>query len=369
MSEEAITRLMEQRLDSLRKRWEELKEILSDPSVYEDPERMANLQKEYAHLDELMQTYLEYLKVKENIKEAKQIIRDSDDEEFIALAREELAESEKKLENLKNQLLKQLMPLKKEDKKPAIIEIRAGTGGDEAALFAGDLFRMYQRFAERKGYKLEILRQTPGAVGGYKQITFKIDYPGAYGLLKYESGVHRVQRIPITESGGRIHTSAASVVVLPEPDPVEVKIDEKDLKRETFAASGPGGQHVNRNQTAVRLTHIPTGIVVECQDERSQLQNYKRALEILRARLYELELRKRQEELDAKRRSSILTGDRSVKIRTYNFPQNRVTDHRINLTLYKLEEILDGELDPLIEALQIAENVEQLKREANEEHT
>ncbi len=289
-----------------------------------------------------------------------------DIQEEIRATLHELANEER---HLFLEILQRLAPAEPEDERPAIIEIRSGTGGDEAALFAGDLFRMYVRYCERKGWKWELLSAHEGKIGGYKHVILKIKQNGTYGILKFESGVHRVQRIPITESGGRIHTSTASVVVLPEPDPLEVQIDEKDIRRETFRASGPGGQHVNKTESAVRLVHIPTGIVVECQDERSQHQNFQKALRLLRLRLYERYRQEREQALRQRRRSAIRTGDRSEKIRTYNFPQNRVTDHRIRLTLYQLEDILDGDLDPLIQALRIHQAIQHLKTQSHDKET
>lgn len=325
------------------------------------------LQKQLSKLEQLAETFQQLQKVLKDIDEAQTIIREESDRELVHMAEQELKQLTHQKEILLRHLARLLNPLPSNHHKNAVVEIRAGTGGEEAALFAGDLFRMYTRFCERQGWQWEVLSVSEGKMGGYKQIVFLIKGKEAYGKLRFESGVHRVQRVPITESAGRIHTSAASVVVLPEPEPVDVHIDEKEIKKETFRASGPGGQHMQKNETAVRLTHLPTGIVVECQDERSQFQNYRKALQILKARLYERALAKQREELDRIRRSSIQTGDRSVKIRTYNFPQNRVTDHRIHLTLYTLEQVMDGELTPLIEALELAESIELLKSHTHDE--
>jgi len=349
------------RLERLKDRFEELKEELSKGDVINDIQKYTKLTKEFKLLEPIVVEFDRYKRMIKELEEAKDILINGDDYELKEIAKLEINELEKEIIKSEEKLRYLLVPKDPVDEKNAIVEIRAGTGGDEAALFAGDLFRMYYRFCERKNWKVEVNRYTEGTVGGYKEIVFKVIGHGAYGVLKFEGGVHRVQRIPLTETQGRIHTSAASVVVLPEPSEIEVVIDPKDIKKETFCASGPGGQSVNTAYSAVRLTHIPTGIVVTCQDERSQTRNLEKAMNELRARIYNLQYQKFLEEITKKRRTMISTGDRSVKIRTYNFPQNRVTDHRINFTIYNLEAIMDGELDELINQLQMAENAEKLK--------
>jgi len=324
---------------------------LADAAVLSDPQALQRLGKQHAELSELAQLYAQYQQVEQRIQEAEELLATSDDPDLRALAQEELEEASKRRAQLERALVAHLLPRDPNDERSVIIEIRPGTGGEEAALFAGDLARMYMRYAERRGWKYEILDSEPSDLGGYKYITFSVQGKGAYSQLKHESGVHRVQRIPITESGGRIHTSTATVAVLPEAEEVDVQINPDDLEIETFRSSGPGGQHMQKNETAVRITHKPTGITVSCQDERSQLQNRERALRLLRAKLYEMEQARRRQERDQLRRSQIGTGERSEKIRTYNFPDRRVTDHRIGLTLHNLDEILDGELQPLIDAL------------------
>ncbi|MCS7073351.1 MAG: peptide chain release factor 1 [Bacteroidia bacterium] len=351
---------MIEKLQEIQSRFEEVGKLLTDPDVVSDVKQLANLSKEYKELSKLVEVYKEYQLVHSNLENTKQIIAEETDEEMRELAKEELALLEPKLETLTDELKKLLIPKDPDDSKNVILEIRAGTGGDEASLFAGDLFRMYQRFCENKGLKLEVSDFTEGTSGGYKEIIASISGEDCYGLLKFESGVHRVQRVPATETQGRIHTSAASVVVLPEPEEFEVELKDADIRKETFCSSGPGGQSVNTTYSAVRLTHIPTGIVVSCQDEKSQIKNYEKALKTLRARIYDVEMSKRTSEQAAIRKSLVSTGDRSAKIRTYNYPQSRVTEHRIGLTLYNLPAIMDGALDEIIEALRIAETAEKL---------
>lgn len=339
---------MIEHLDSLEQKYEKISFLLSSPSNSVD---YISLSKEFSDLEPIVKKFRELKEIRKKISEAKEILRDSKDEELRILAEEELKELDKKEEKLLNEIKILLVPKDPNDEKDIFLEIRAGTGGQEATLFAQDLFRMYYRFAERKGWKVEIMDQSVSDIGGFKEIIMSIKGKRVWSYLKWESGVHRVQRIPKTESSGRIHTSTATVAVLPEVDDVEIHIELKDLKIEAFGASGPGGQNVNRNYTAIRVTHIPTGIVVSCQDEKSQHRNKEKALRILRARLYEMAEREQIEKISKDRRKQVGTGERAEKIRTYNFIQGRVTDHRINLTLYKLEAILDGELDDLIDAL------------------
>ncbi len=350
------------KLEKLKKRYEELTQLLSQPDVVSDFERYKSLSKEHHELSEIVELYNKYLETEKILNETKLLYRTTSDPELKTLAQEEINSLQEKLKSLEEQLKDALIPKDPNDTKNAIVEIRAGTGGEEAALFAADLFRMYSRYAEKKGWKVEVMDFNETGLGGFKEIIFYVTGSNVYGTLKYESGVHRVQRVPITESSGRIHTSAASVVVLPEIEDVEIEINPDDLKIEFYRAGGHGGQNVNKVETAVRITHIPTGIVVQCQDERSQFKNREKAMKILRSRLYDKMIMEKEAEITAHRRSLVKTGDRSEKIRTYNFPQNRVTDHRINLTLYNLQEILDGELDPIIEALKLADKKEKLEQ-------
>jgi peptide chain release factor 1 len=297
----------------------------------------------------------------EDLEAAKDIIQNEKDEELREMAKEEITSLEEKMPIAEEELKLLLIPVDPQDFKNAIVEIRAGSGGDEASIFAGDLFRMYAKFAERKGWKMEINSQSEGSSGGYKEVICKVSGQGVYGVLKYESGVHRVQRVPQTETQGRVHTSAASIAVLPEADEFDVELNISDVRKDTFCSSGPGGQSVNTTYSAIRLTHVPTGIVVQCQDEKSQIKNYEKALDELRTRLYNLEYEKYLNEISAKRKTMVSTGDRSAKIRTYNYPQSRVTDHRINYTMYNLPVFMDGAIQEVIDQLQIAENSERLK--------
>ncbi len=339
------------KLESVEKRYEDITRELSDPKTVNNPEKVSKLSKELSQLEDIVKLFREYKSILSRIEEAKTILKEEKDEDLKNLAKEELSELEPRLEEVTEKLKLALIPKDPLDEKNIFLEIRAGTGGEEAALFAAELFRMYAKYAERKGWKVEIMDSHPTGLGGFKEIIAQIKGKGVYSRLKYESGVHRVQRVPETESQGRIHTSAVTVAILPEPDEMEVEIRPEDLKIEVFRASGHGGQHVNRTESAVRITHIPTGIVVSCQDERSQHQNKAKAMKILRARLYEKMRREQEEKIREERRSQIGSGDRSEKIRTYNFPQSRVTDHRIGLTLYRLSEILEGDLDQVIDPL------------------
>lgn len=352
------------RIEQIKHRFNEIEKELENPEILRDTGKTIALNKEYSELKPVVEKGERYVGLLDKIEEDMEILRSSSDAELKLLAKGELDELQQVCEQAEEEIKRLLLPKSPEDKKNAIVEIRAGTGGEEAALFVADLYKMYTKFVERKGWKKEILQMNPTGLGGFKEIIFSVIGEHAYGTLKYESGVHRVQRIPITETGGRIHTSAASVVVLPEAEEVDILIDPKDLRIDVFRSSGPGGQSVNTTDSAVRITHIPTGIVVTCQDEKSQHKNKAKALKVLRARLYDLRKKEEEEKQSANRRSIIGTGDRSEKIRTYNFPQNRVTDHRINLTVYKLQEILGGEIDEFIEQLAIAEADARLAEEA-----
>jgi len=348
-------------VDKLEQRLKEIDKQMADPTVLSDQKRMIELNRERRHVEDILLVGRKYRQVRMGIDEARQIISSSDDDELVAMAQDELVVYNSEFETVERELKLKLLPRDPKDDKAAIVEIRAGTGGDEAGLFVGDIFRMYQRYADTKGWRLDILNSHESEVGGFKEIIFSIDGDTAYGLMKYESGVHRVQRVPVTETQGRIHTSAVSVVVLPEAKEVDVEIKENEIKIDVYRSSGPGGQSVNTTDSAVRITHLPTGLIVTCQDEKSQLKNKNKALRVLRARLYDKKMAEQQAKITAERRSMISTGDRSAKIRTYNFPQSRVTDHRIGLTLYKLDEILSGNLDLLIESLRQHEQETLLK--------
>ncbi|HNY02448.1 MAG TPA: peptide chain release factor 1 [Bacteroidales bacterium] len=349
------------KLEAIRLRFEDIQNQMNDPSAMSDMKNYIRLSKDYKELQPIMEAFGTYKTILSNIDNAKDIIHNEKDEEFRTLAKEELSILVTEKDRLEESIRMMLVPADPEDGKNAVVEIRAGTGGDEASIFAGDLFRMYSKYAESKRWKIEPVDFTEGTMGGFKEIIFNILGENVYGLMKYESGVHRVQRVPQTETQGRVHTSAATVAVLPEADEFDVEIKASDVRKDTFCSSGPGGQSVNTTYSAIRLTHIPSGIVVSCQDEKSQIKNFEKAMKVLRTRLYELEHQKYLDEISKKRKTMVSTGDRSAKIRTYNYPQSRVTDHRINLTLYNLPVVMDGEVQPLIDALQLAENAERLK--------
>lgn len=357
------------KVQAVENKFMDLEQRISDPSVIARQEEWQKLTKEHASLAPIVETYRQYKDVTEQIQGDRELLKDPEsDGEIIAMAKEELAELEKKQAGLEDELHILMLPKDPRDDKNVIMEIRGGAGGDEAALFAGDLFRMYMKYIEKQpGWKASIISSNAPELGGFKEVIFSVEGHGVYGKLKYESGVHRVQRVPVTEAGGRIHTSTATVAVLPEAEDVEVNLNMDDVRVDYYRSSGAGGQHVNKTSSAVRMTHIPTGIVVECQDERSQLENRAKAMRVLKARL----LDKAQQEVDAEvteaRRSQVGTGDRSERIRTYNFPQGRVTDHRINLTLYKLENVLNGDLDEFIQALAEAHRAELMKEESDDE--
>jgi peptide chain release factor 1 len=349
------------RLHAITDRYNEVAKSISDPDVIADMKRYTSLMKEYKDLEPIVQRGREYLQIVSNIESAKAVLSGKEDAEFKEMAQQELDELIPQLESMTEEVKMLLIPKDPEDTRNCILEIRGGTGGDEAAIFAGDLYRMYTRYIQTKGWKFEVLSVSEGTMGGYKEVTLEVSGEEVYGTLKFESGVHRVQRVPETEAQGRIHTSAATVAIMPEAEEFDVVINPADIQRDTYRSSGAGGQHVNKTESAVRLTHIPTGVVVACQEGRSQHENQEKAMTMLRTRIFEAEVNRRQEERARMRKSLVSTGDRSAKIRTYNFPQGRVTDHRINLTLYNLDSIMNGDLDEIIEALKLAENTEKLK--------
>lgn len=352
---------MLEKLKAIYHRWQEIGEQLLQPEVMQDMKKYIKLNKDYKDLQPIVEAYKEYDGSVKGLNSAKEILATEKDEELREMAKAEIDELTKKIENLESEIRILLLPKDPQDSKNAVLEIRAGTGGDEASIFAGDLYRMYTRYCEKRNWKIELIDFAEGTAGGFKEIILNVIGENAYGVLKFESGVHRVQRVPQTETQGRVHTSAASVVVLPEADEFDIELKMSDIRKDTYCSSGPGGQSVNTTYSAVRLTHIPTGIVVSIQDEKSQIKNYEKALKILRTRLYEMEYEKYLNEMSSKRKTMVSTGDRSAKIRTYNYPQGRVTDHRIGLSLYNLPVTMDGEIQEFIDALQVAENAERLK--------
>ena len=352
---------MLEKIRLVKQRFDEVADLIIQPDIITDQERYVKLNKEYKDLQSIVEKGEEYKSVLNNIEEAKEIISDGSDSEMVEMAKMELESGQEKLPQLEEQLKFMLIPKDPQDAKNVIVEIRAGTGGDEASIFAGDLFRMYQKFAAERGWKLEVEDLNEGTAGGFKEIIFSLSGEEVYGTMKFESGVHRVQRVPQTETQGRVHTSAATVMVLPEAEEFDIDLKMSDVRIDYFCASGPGGQSVNTTYSAVRLTHLPTGIVAQCQDQKSQHKNKDKALKVLRSRLYEQELQKKLEEDAAQRKTLVSSGDRSAKIRTYNYPQGRVTEHRIGLTIYDLSSVINGDLSKIIEELKLAENAEKLK--------
>lgn len=349
------------KLQAIKERFEEVGQLIIQPDAMSDMSKYTKLSKEYKDLEKVVVVYNTYKLIMENIQSTKTILDKEKDPDFREMAKIELDELKDKQETMEEDLRTMLIPKDPNDSKDCILEIRGGTGGDEAAIFAGDLFRMYERFCEKLNLKLTVLDLTFGSSGGYKEIISSVSGTDAYGMLKYESGVHRVQRVPATETQGRVHTSAATVAVLPEMEEVDVQIDMNEVRKDTYCSSGPGGQSVNTTYSAVRLTHEPTGLVVTCQDQKSQIKNFEKALKVLRSRIYEIELAKHNETVGAQRKSMIGSGDRSDKIRTYNYPQSRVTDHRINRTVYNLPEVMEGNIEEFIQALRFAENAEKMQ--------
>lgn len=349
------------KLEAIYMRFQEIGEQIVDPEIIADMKRYVKLNKEYKDLEEIVEAYKKYKNVLENIASSKEMLKTETDKDFVDMAKAEIEALYDEQEQLEESIKLLLIPKDEEDTKNVIIEIRAGTGGDEASIFVGDLFKMYSRYIEKRGWKMEVLTVNEGTMGGYKEISFSVEGEDVYGVMKFESGVHRVQRVPQTESQGRVHTSAVTVAVLPEAEEFDIEIRKDDIKRDTFRSSGAGGQHVNKTESAVRFKHIPTGVVVECQEGRSQLKNFDIAMKVLRTRLYEAEVIRREQERAAERKSQVSTGDRSAKIRTYNYPQGRVTDHRIGLTLYNLDAIMAGDMDEIVQSLKIAENAEKLQ--------
>jgi len=346
------------KLEAIKERFDEVSQLIVDPEIISDMKQYIQLNKEYKDLQPIMEAYKAYRNLLSNIEMAKEMLKD---EEMKEMAKMELDELQPQQELMEEEIKVLLIPKDPTDSKNVVVEIRAGAGGDEASIFAGDLYRMYLNYASKKSWKTELVDAADGTSGGYKEIIFNVNGEDVYGMLKFESGVHRVQRVPQTETQGRVHTSAASVVVMPEAEEFDVEIKDSDIRKDTYCSSGPGGQSVNTTYSAVRLTHIPTGIVAQCQDQKSQHKNYDKALKVLRSRIYELELQKRLDELAGQRKTMVVTGDRSAKIRTYNYPQGRVTDHRIGLTEYNLQNVINGDIEKFIEELKLAENAEKLK--------
>jgi peptide chain release factor 1 len=349
-----------EKMEALRLRFEEVGQMITDPGVISDQKRYVKLNKEYRELEDIVEVGKRYKNLLENMETSRAMLKESD-EEMRAMAREEVDALEDERPKMEEEIKMLLLPGDPEDSKNAVLELRAGAGGDEASIFAGDLFRMYTKFCENKGWKAEVTHYSEGTSGGYKEVVMKVSGNGVYGILKYESGVHRVQRVPQTETQGRVHTSAASVAVLPEAEEFDIDLKQEDIRKDTYCSSGPGGQSVNTTYSAIRLTHIPSGIVVTCQDQKSQIKNLDKAMTELRTRLYNLEYQKYLDEISSKRKTMVSTGDRSAKIRTYNYPQGRVTDHRINYTIHNLPAVIDGDIGGIIDKLQIEENAERLK--------
>jgi peptide chain release factor 1 len=353
------------KLNIIKQRYDEVSDLIIQPDVIADQKRYVNLNKEYTNLRPIVEKRQQYLTLLANLEEAEEIISAAEDAEMVEMAKMQLDEAKSALPPLEEEIKFLLIPKDPEDARDVVMEIRAGTGGDEASIFAGDLYRMYSKYCESKGWKTNVIDLNEGTAGGFKEIHFEVTGNNVYGTLKFEAGVHRVQRVPQTETQGRVHTSAATVMIIPEAEDFDVQIDPKDVRIDFFCSSGPGGQSVNTTYSAVRLTHLPTGLVAQCQDQKSQHKNKEKAFKVLRSRLYDLELAKRQEEDAAKRNSQVSSGDRSAKIRTYNYPQGRVTDHRIGLTLYDLQNIMNGDIQRIIDELQLVDNTEKLK-EASE---
>jgi len=354
------------RLEGVKARFEEVGQLITDPSIIADMKKYVKLNREYKQLQPVIEAYETFRNLLSNIDSAKEMLAEGQDDEMKEMVKEELDLYQQQVSPLEEEIKLLLLPKDPEDEKAAIVEIRAGTGGDEASIFAGDLYRMYSKYFESRGWKASTTSFTEGTVGGFKEIIMDVTGDGVYGTMKYESGVHRVQRVPQTETQGRVHTSAATVAVLPEAEDFEIDVKQSDIRKDTYCSSGPGGQSVNTTYSAIRLTHIPTGIVVTCQDEKSQLKNLDKAMKELRTRLYNLEYQKRMDEISSKRKTMVSSGDRSAKIRTYNYSQGRVTDHRINLTLYNLQAVINGDLKEIIGKLQMAENAERLKESGME---
>lgn len=356
---------MIEKLEEIKHRFEEVGQLIVQPDIVTDMKKFGELNKEYKDLEKIVVKYKEYTVAKSNLKNAKEVLSTEKDPEFREMAKAEVDELEPVIESLEEELKVMLIPKDPNDSKNVILEIRAGTGGDEASIFAGDLFRMYKSYAEGQNWSFSVLNFNEGSAGGFKEIVASVEGEDVYAKLKFESGVHRVQRVPATESQGRVHTSAATVAVLPEAEEVDVELNMGDIRKDTFRASGAGGQHINKTESAVRLTHAPSGLVVECQDGRSQHANYDKALKVLRSRLYEIELQKHNAEISSQRKSMVGSGDRSDKIRTYNYPQGRVTDHRIGLSVFNLPNVMNGEIEEFVEQLRIAENAEIMKEQAD----